>query len=398
MGSGKTRFKINLLLVPDPLRENASSYIKLFYHYLNQYTDYINLIHFETKIGRNIEMLRLIKLFFSLFKAHIVHVNWPDIRLGITKARPRLRSVLFRFMYWFVFLSIAKVKRSKIIITHHDILPHKCLPYKCSLKNFELKLLDILLRKSDLIIVLNNFSKKFLCSIHSYGICKKTIVIPHFHYDNYYGIPVDKETAKRRVSISPDKFVVLILGTISEYKAPDFIIQTIERTCRRSHGNIVFLIVGKQNNNFVKAINNIRTNLEQFNNCIQIVNKFIPENELNLYLSAADLALLTYKWIWGTATLNLYISYKIPVLFTPLPPLKEELGEVLHKYLSISNPYMASQKILLLSVNRDLYLKIKEISDEQISRILREKDPKYVILKHILIYYDLHAKNNMATT
>lgn len=309
-------------------------------------------------------------------RVNIIHLQWPDIILGLNRYYDDLRGVinkLVRFIYWFVLLLVGRVFGKKIIMTHHNAVPHKP-----SVSELDMKLLRKFLGLADKIIVLNNYTRSMVCRQYE-ELCDKIYVVKHPRLDYYYGSQIDRRTARRILGINNDTLVILSVGTFHYYKNPELFIKIAETICRK-HDNVLFLIVGRQPKEFVwKLLQAVPRR------CLRLINKYVPDEEIPLYISASDLALMTHKYMWASATLVLYQSYYLPVLVPKRPQFIEELGfyDGDYFYESFDDIIVKLDK---LARDRKFLEVFTSKYRAKSKAVLKEREPRIVALKHLMLY------------
>lgn len=224
-------------------------------------------------------------------KGKVVHAQWWAYPLAL--------------MY-LVILSIAKLRKRKVIITVHNVLPHE----KSRLKNF---LNRVVLFFGDYFIVHTESNREDLSRL--YGIPRDRIyVIPHGILEVYPVKWVPKIEARKYLGIPEDKRVILHFGNIRNYKGLDVLIESL-KLVKEEVNDVVLLIAGKPWESWGKY-----ERLIEKNGVSDIVIKkldFIPPSEVEFYFAASDVVVLPYKYFdsqSGVAALAL--TFKKPLIVT----------------------------------------------------------------------------------
>ena len=227
---------------------------------------------------------------------------------------------IFLLSYWMPFFapafgriagSVKKIdNRVKIVSIMHNVLPHEK-------RTGDIPLTKYFLNKCDGFAVLNEESKSQILSIKPDA---KYIVHSHPLYD-HYGEQIDKSEARTRLGIANDRKVILFFGLIRDYKGLDLLIEAM-KGLDDSH---LLLIAGEVYGKFDKYDGLIEKYSLQ--NKIKLNLKYIPDKELPLYFSAADVCVLPYRS--GTQSGIVAVSYhfRLPVIVTDTGGLKEMVEE-----------------------------------------------------------------------
>jgi len=295
-------------------------------------------------------------------RSDVMNIHWPEHLLGFKRCYSQL-CLLARFILIYLYLLLFKLKRGKIIITQHNVVPHN------GFKNtIEYLFLRILLKVADKVIVLNKTSLKALIKLYGEELVEKTIVIPHPLLDTYYGEKIDRDRAREILNISRNKFVILYIGTIDDYKDPETLFKAIRKICEMK--DTMIMLIGRQRRKYLVKLHEMINQI----NCIKIIG-YVPDDKLRIYLSAADAGLVTYKHVWESAPLNLFISYNLPVIAEYNVVLAREYSNVAYMFRNVDE-----LKDVVEKIRRDKF-RTKTIRNN-------EKEPEKVVEKYISVYLD----------
>lgn len=150
-------------------------------------------------------------------------------------------------------------------------------------------------------------------------------VIPHGHYRRVYPNETDKEEARRQLDVPPTSRVITFFGAIRRYKNIPGLIRTFSQL---SDPEVRLLIAGRPHERDVsQAVRDAARHDERVQLAIE---EYVPEQDVQLYLNAADLVVLPYEAILNSGSALLALSFDRPVLVPhlgSLPELQEILGE-----------------------------------------------------------------------
>lgn len=259
-------------------------------------------------------------------KFDIVHVHWPD---GYVDQRNPLKAMQ-RAILLLTMMSIAKLKGARLVWTAHNLKPHDAHHPKFS-QNFLTQFLKLC---NGLIFLTAEGKNSFL----QYYPSEKNMpcaIVPHGHYRDSYPKAVDQAQAKAELNIVTDKKILLFMGMIKPYKNCDALIKEFSAANLTDY---VLVIAGKPDTPKYKQQ---LEELAQGNDNIHLRLEFIPDNQLHLYMSAADCVILPYKSILNSGALLLALSFNKPVIAPHIGAfidLQNELGlQWIYSYVSDLN-------------------------------------------------------------
>jgi len=214
---------------------------------------------------------------------------------------------------YFVILLIAKLRKKKVIITIHNVLPHE--------KSFPNTFLNrMILCFGDRFIVHSKENKESLIKLYNNLAEEKISVIPHGILEPVCVKGISKENAREYLKISLDKKVILCFGNIRYYKGLDTMLESMNTI--RTEIDALLLIAGQPWDNWKKYEEIIIAN-HLINNVVKKLG-FISPSEVEYFFSACDLVALPYKCFdaqSGIAALTL--PFKKPMIVTKVGGLPD---------------------------------------------------------------------------
>jgi glycosyltransferase involved in cell wall biosynthesis len=154
--------------------------------------------------------------------------------------------------------------------------------------------------------------------------------VPHRHYIGKYADTVSKAEARSRLSLPPNSPVVLSLGRITPYKGlPGLVGAFLGAAVKGS----ILLIAGSET--IPGTVASIESSAERLGRSgdVRIHNRFIPDDQMQLYLRAADLMALSYEDVpMNPGSVILAMSFGLPVCCVSEGSVPEILGETLYGY------------------------------------------------------------------
>lgn len=286
---------------------------------------------------------------FSGFKAgfwlkgDILHVQWWISSLALV---------------YMPILLLAKIKKIKVVISVHNILPHE--------HNRGVLILDKIANKiiysfADYFIVHNERNRKELIDIYNIDQ-KKISIIAHGVLNLVKIAGVSQEEAKNHLGIQIKNKVVLFFGYIRRYKGLDVLIEAFSEL-EKEMSDVILLIAGQPiNDNWERYEKLIKKN--NLENKVKVEIGFVPEQEIEYYFAASDLVVLPYIYLDTHGGIGaLALPFSKPLIVTDVGGLPEYVKDerVLAKPNDVKDLY---KKLKLVLENKDLQEKLKKDSME----------------------------------
>jgi len=241
-------------------------------------------------------------------------LNWLKVGRRIGREGPDL--VIIR--YWLPFLApclgtiarlIRKNKHTIIICLADNIIPHEHRPGDRLLTNYFMQRIDGLIAMSQSVLKDGNSFRKNLPQ----GFC------PHPIFDNY-GEKLSFEEAKQKLNLDVKTRYLLFFGFIRDYKGLDLLISAFADERLRQFP-VKLLVAGEYYSNPEPYLKLIKDN--HLENLIELRTDFIPDDEVNLYFSAADMVVQPYKSATQSGVTQVGYHFNRPMLVTNVGGLSE---------------------------------------------------------------------------
>lgn len=242
-------------------------------------------------------------------------LNWLKVGHEIAKLRPDLLII----RYWMPFMApslgtiarrVRKNGHTRVIAITDNVLPHEKQPGVKWLTRY-------FLRSNDAFICMSSSVRKDLLKMgapeHSVGVC------PHPLYDNF-GETVDASEARQKLKLPKDQKLVLFFGFIRAYKGLDLLLQAFAREEIRNMP-VKLLVAGECYDDAAKY--------HQMVNSLGIAeqliwhNHFIPNDQVRLYFSAADLVVQPYKSATQSGVTQVAYHFDKPMVVSNVGGLPE---------------------------------------------------------------------------
>ncbi len=154
----------------------------------------------------------------------------------------------------------------------------------------------------------------------------------------------DKDKFKEELGINSENNVLLFFGYVRKYKGLDLLIKAMPEIIRQKP-NTILLIVGEFYDD-PKTYLELMTSLAIADKLI-VVNKFVPNEEVEKYYRISDLVVLPYRSATQSGILNVAYGFNKPVLVTNVGGLSEFVEDGLTGYVTEpDNPENISNGVL----------------------------------------------------
>ena len=209
---------------------------------------------------------------------------------------------------WKIATSLKKNNDIKIIVICHNLIPHE----KYSLTQFfTKKFINIF----DRFIVMSESVKSDLLKFVPNA---KFQLTPHPIY-NIFGNVMNREFAKKNLGITA-KNVILFFGLIREYKGLDILLNSIPKI-KEGLNDFIVIVAGEcyeKTKKYYDIIEKLK-----IQDSVVLRFKFIPDNEVTEYFSAADLVALPYRTATQSGITQIAYNFNRPVIVSNVGGLAE---------------------------------------------------------------------------
>jgi len=135
-----------------------------------------------------------------------------------------------------------------------------------------------------------------------------SFVIPHGNYRGEYPHAADKRAARAVLNIPGDARVVCFFGMVSKYKGVSDLVSAFREI---PDPNLVLLIAGA-NDDPDEAV--FLKSQARGDERIKLHLGFVPKDQVQYYIGAADLVALPFRKIWNSGSAMLALSFDRPIL------------------------------------------------------------------------------------
>jgi D-inositol-3-phosphate glycosyltransferase len=240
--------------------------------------------------------------------------SWIKVGMKIKRESPDV--VIFR--YWTPFIApclstvgriIRKNKKTKVVAIADNVIPHETSFYDKPLTQYFVNSCDGFV----------TMSKSVLEDLKKFDVNKPAGYNPHPMYESF-GPQLDKVEARKKLGLAEKGKYLLFFGFIRKYKGLDILLRAFADK-RIQEAGIKLIIAGEyydkpEEYQAIIKEHNLESALVQ-------ANEFIPDSEVSVYFSAADMVVQTYKTATQSGVTQIAYYYHNPMLVTNVGGLAE---------------------------------------------------------------------------
>ena len=142
----------------------------------------------------------------------------------------------------------------------------------------------------------------------------KLHIIPHGHYIGVYPDAIRPQTARTKLNLPPEDTVFLNLGFVRKYKGLSALCESAESLDRA-----VVTVAGFVNENDREDLETLFASFRQ----ARLYAGWVPEEEIQVYMNAADFVVLPYVASLTSGAALLALSFGVPVIAPAIGPFPE---------------------------------------------------------------------------
>jgi D-inositol-3-phosphate glycosyltransferase len=284
--------------------------------------------------------------------------NWIRTGYRIRKEKPDILII----KYWHPFMApgfgtvarIAGKKKkgnTKVICIFDNVIPHE----KNVLDRF---LTSYFVQSIDGAIVM---SKSVGDDLNSFKVNIPIAFNPHPLYDNY-GSMITREEALKKLDLNSGYSYLLFFGFIRTYKGLDLLLEAFADSRFRNR-KLKLIIVGE----FYESDTPYKEIIEKHNIADDIIlnDRFIKEEEVALFFSAADLVVQPYRSATQSGVTQIAYHFEKPMLVTDVGGLSEIVIDGKSGYVVPPEPAKIADAIDDFFANNRQELFIKGVKEEK---------------------------------
>ena len=253
-------------------------------------------------------------------------LSWIKTARFIKKQKPDF--IVFRF--WIPFMgpalgSIARMVRKsgvKVLAITDNVIPHETRPGDAAFAKYFINACDGFVTMSKAVM---KDLEKFTSTVH-----KKYLLHPLY---TSFGEKLNKIEARKALVLPTDKQLVLFFGLIRNYKGLDMLLDAMNEL--KSNPNINLVIAGEFYEDKQPYLDLIKK--YGIENQVILHGKFIANEDVKLYFSAADLVALPYRSATQSGVTQVSFHFEVPTLVTNVGGLGEIIPDKVAGYVVESN-------------------------------------------------------------
>lgn len=241
-------------------------------------------------------------------RPHLIHVHWPDLRLG----HPSRIKALWGSLRLLLLVDLARLGGARLLWTVHNLQPHEKRHPRLVAWFYARWLARI-----DGLLHLSESGARLAAETWAIPARVHQVVVPHPHYRGCYPDTCSRTSARTRLGLPQTARVLVFLGQIRAYKNVPALIAAW-RACAAAEVHLV--IAGSRGREVAPLTPEPG---------LHIYERFIPDSELQYFYRAADLAVFPYQDILNSGSAICALSFDCPVLVPDrgaMGDLAEQIG------------------------------------------------------------------------
>lgn len=263
-----------------------------------------------------------------LCRYDIFHIHWPEL---IVMRKSRTDSWL-HLAAFIAFLLLCKLRGTRIVWTVNNLKAHDA-----GNTVIDRMLWHVFPRMVDFYITLSAPTRTEVLNAYPFMRATRGAVIPRGHYRDSYPDEVSRAEARRRLGLPEHAKVLAYIGLIRPYKNVPKLISVFKAT---RDTDLRLVIAGKCSHWHLEE--EIRAQAAG-DARIHFLNQFIPDDELQYMLKAADAVVLPYRDILNSGSALLALSFHRPVILPRLGSnleLEDEFGD---RWVKLYSPELTQE-------------------------------------------------------
>ena len=285
-------------------------------------------------------------------------VSWIKTGRRIRKQNPDI--VLIK--YWHPFMapclgSVARIARknrrhkTRVICIFDNVIPHEKKPGDRILTKYFTGSID------GAIVM----SRSVMDDLKTFRVNIPVLYNPHPLYDNY-GQPVARREALAKLNLPEDHSYLLFFGFIRAYKGLDLLLEAFG-DARLRNRKLKLIVAGE----FYESDGPYKEIIRKHNigGDVLMYDRFIREDEVSLFFSAADLVVQPYRSATQSGVTQIAYHYEKPMLVTDVGGLSEIVPDGKCGYVVNPDPAPITESIIDFFDNKRNELFIGNIKKEK---------------------------------
>lgn len=246
-----------------------------------------------------------------------IHTANPFNLINVANKIKKIHPDLVIMQWWhpyfapcyFILESALGRKTQKMFICH-NVFPHE----RFLMDKFLAKLV---LKKGDSFIVHSKSDGQDLVSIKPDARFEQN---PHPTYNAFKIRNITKEQARQELYKSSGEKILLFFGFVREYKGLKHLLYAMP-LIKGKVENIKLMVVGSFGDDKEDYMQIIKNN--QIEDCVEVIDSYTPDNEVEKYFAACDLVVLPYESATQSGIVQIAYGFEKPVIVTDVGGLPD---------------------------------------------------------------------------
>jgi beta-1,4-mannosyltransferase len=266
-------------------------------------------------------------------KGDTLHLHWPSFLYYDQKSYPRSLVLLIRFV---VLSLMSRMRGVRIVWTAHNLYPHDG-GSSIWMHRFGRW---FVVRIADCIYVHGRTAAKIVKS--EFGLHDGALrIIPHGHWIGSYPNDINREDARERLGLSGSNHIFLFMGLCKPYKGLENLIDSVATLPQGT----TLVIAGKfPSQEYQTKITALAERAGPSR--VAVFPGFIADDQLQVFLNAADTVVLPYREILTSGVTMLAMSYGRPVVAPRLGSLIDVVNDRSGVLYEMDEPNGLAQALL----------------------------------------------------
>ncbi len=165
--------------------------------------------------------------------------------------------------------------------------------------------------------------------LEDFGVRDRAVTVIRHPINNAFpDTSLTSAEAKCRLGIQENERAVLFFGRIRPYKGLEYLLSAF-KLLRGNRRDYRLIVAGEPKKGSEEYLDQIRRTISRDFLPQEVILKieFIPDDQMELYLKAADVMVLPYKEIFQSGVLFLGYSFGLPVIATDVGSFRDEIIE-----------------------------------------------------------------------
>ena len=316
--------KIVLIGPVYPYKGGIAHYTSLLYRALSQKYD-VEMISYKMQYPRFLFRREQKDYRNDVFRIEdaqfLLHTADPFNIIRTASKIRRMHPDLVIIQWWHPYfapcyriLEAALGRKIRKMFICHNVFPHERFP-------FDRALTKLVLNKADYFLLHSERDVDDLLAIRPDAQYRLN---PHPTYNAFRIRNLTKSQAREELLLPVDEKVLLFFGFVREYKGLKHLIKAMPEVKRRL-GNVRLIVAGAFGSDRVSYRRMIDDN--GANDCIEVVDRYVADNEGEKYFAACDVAVLPYESATQSGIVQIAFGFGKPVIVTNVGGLPDVVAD-----------------------------------------------------------------------